>query len=164
MWWEHPLLYGLRHLFFVKVEIFPSSAVLPTLNREERKSLKLSASDACAETCWNRSLVWSHKLSGESSATSARTLSKWALKFRIVTSAALCQWHPGGTNSISILYFLRMIAFITSETSLSRTCFLGTMPAHFNHVTKTWYDRVNSESFLLFLYENKMVIDVNLYL
>ena len=61
----------------------------------------------------------SHKLGGKSSATPASTLRKWALKFRIATSAAFCQWHPGGTSSMLSLHVSRMWVFMFSDTSLS---------------------------------------------
>jgi hypothetical protein len=41
----------------------------------------------------------SHRIGGKPSATPARMLRKWFLKFRMPTSAAFQRWHPGGTSS-----------------------------------------------------------------
>jgi len=91
----------------------------------------------------------SHSEGGKSSMVLASTLKKCTLKFQITTSVALHLWHPGGTSSISIWHLLQMIIFIASDTSLSRMCFLGIMPARFSRCINVWYVRVSSWSLQL---------------
>ena len=100
----------------------------------------------------------SHKLGGKSSATPASTLRKWALKFRIATSAALRRWHPGGTSSMLSLHLSRMWFFMFSDTSLSRTCFLGSMPARLRRRMRALYALIISASLRLFIGSTRMAL------
>ncbi len=71
--------------------------------------------------CWIRLIMilvcgssQSQRFGGKLSATPAKMLRKWALKLRMATSAALCLWHPGGTNPISSLNVSLMWFFTLS--------------------------------------------------
>jgi len=100
----------------------------------------------------------SHNEGGKSSAVPAKMPKKWALKFRMVTSAAFQRWHPGGTSSIAILYSSLIIVFIASDTSLSRMCFFGTIPACCKCVINTRYTLASSWSFLLLMGSTKIAL------
>ncbi len=75
---------------------------------------------------------WSHRLSGKLSATPASILRKCVLMLSMATSAAFYWWQPCGTSSIDNLHVSWMCSFMFSETSLSRTCFVGVIPACFS--------------------------------
>ena len=92
----------------------------------------------------------SRRLGGKSSATPARMLRKCALKLHMATSAALQQWHPGGTNSNFTLHLSRMCSFIALEILLSMTCFRGTIPARCNRRSKDLYPQMSSASLRFF--------------
>jgi len=83
---------------------------------------------------------------------------KWALKCCMVTSAAFLRWHPGGTSSIVILYLSLIIVFIASDTSLSRMCFFGRIPACCKRVIITQYALASSWSFLLLMGSTKIAL------
>ena len=100
----------------------------------------------------------SHSEDGKYSAVPANTLRKCALNFLTDTSAAFLRWHPGGTNSMSMWYLSRIIAFVASDTSLSRTCLLGTIPARFNCVIIARYALVSSGSLQLFIGSNRIAL------
>ena len=98
----------------------------------------------------------SHRLGGKPSATPAKTLRKWTLKFWIATYAALCRWHPGGTSSS--LQLSQMWFFMVSDTSLSMTCFFGVMPALLSHSKRALYARIILASLRLFIGLTKMAL------
>ncbi len=91
-------------------------------------------------------------------ATPAKMLRKWALKLCLATSAALHLWQPGGTNSISSLHVSQMWFFMFSGTSLSRTCFLGTMPARLSLSRSVLYARIISASLRFFMGSTRMAL------
>jgi hypothetical protein len=74
---------------------------------------------------------------GKLSATPASILRKYALTLRIATSTALRLLQPGGT--ISSWYWLLVIYFVASETSLSITYLFGSMLACFRRSIIVWY-------------------------
>ncbi len=100
----------------------------------------------------------SHKVGGKLSDTPASTLRKWALKLCMATSAAFRRWHPSGTNSMSNLCVSWMWFFMFLDTLLSRTCFFGTMPAHFSHWRSASYARIISASLQLFMGSTRMAL------
>ena len=115
--------------------------------------------------CRNRLSVFSvcgrrrsHNEGEKSSAAPANTLKKWALKFCKATSAAFLRWQPGGTSYIAILYSSLIIVFIASNTSLSRMCFFGTIPACINHVINTCNALSSSWLFLLLMGSTKIAL------
>ncbi len=75
-----------------------------------------------------------------------------------LTLAALRLWHTGGTNSMSSLHVSRMWFFMFSDTSLSRTCFLGTMPARFSWSRSSLYARIILVSLQLFMGMTRMAL------
>ena len=100
----------------------------------------------------------SHNEGGKSSAAPANTLKKWPLKFHMVTPAAFLWWQPGGTSSIAILYLSLIIVFIASDTSLSKMCFFGRIPACCKHVINTRYALASSWLFLLLMGSTKIAL------
>ena len=64
----------------------------------------------------------------------------------------------GGTYSMSNLHVSHMWFFMFSDTSLSKKCFLGTMPACFSHSRSALYTRVISSSLQLFMGSTRMVL------
>jgi hypothetical protein len=100
----------------------------------------------------------SQRFGGKSSATPAKMLRKWALKLRMATLAVLRLWHPGGINSMSSLHVSQMSFVMFSDTSLSGTCFLGTMPAHFSQSRSALYARIISASLWFFIGSTRMAL------
>ena len=92
----------------------------------------------------------SHNDGGKPFTVPAKTLIKCALEFLMASSAALRWWHPGGTSYIYIWYSSRMLFFIDPNTSFSKMCFLGTIPARFNQSIMVRYTLVSSASLRLF--------------
>ena len=69
---------------------------------------------------------------------------------------AVTAW--GGASSTDILHSSLMIVFVASDTSLSRMCFFGTMPARCNRVINTLYAWASLWSLLLVMGLTKITL------